>query len=75
MPDFNLKVMQLFDTFQVRFGVMLVGPTGGGKTVCYRILQHALSQMQMQFPTDPRFANIITKVLNPKSISMGELYG
>ena len=26
IPDFITKVLQLFDTFQVRFGVMLVGP-------------------------------------------------
>lgn len=34
-PKFNMKVIQLFDTIQVRHGLMLVGPTGGGKTKCY----------------------------------------
>ena len=38
VPMFNTKVIQLFDTFNVRFGVMIVGPTGGGKTTCYKVL-------------------------------------
>lgn len=36
------QVIQLYDTMDVRFGVMLVGPTGGGKTQCYRTLQVSL---------------------------------
>jgi len=36
------KVIQLYDTMNVRFGVMLVGPTGGGKSECYRTLQVGL---------------------------------
>ena len=37
-PAFVIKVIQLFETFNVRFGVMLVGPTGSGKTKCYEVL-------------------------------------
>jgi len=29
---FLAKTLQLFDTIQVRHGLMLVGPAGGGKT-------------------------------------------
>jgi dynein heavy chain len=72
---FILKVIQLFDTFEVRFGVMLVGPTGAGKTTCYEVLQHAMSELRRRNSPDERFQNIFTKVLNPKSITMGELYG
>ena len=35
--------MQLYDQILVRHGVMLVGPTGGGKTISRNILQKALS--------------------------------
>ena len=35
------KVFQLYDTTIVRHGLMLVGPTGGGKTSCYKVLAAA----------------------------------
>jgi len=38
VPMFIDKIVQLYDTIQVRHGLMLVGPTGGGKTECYKIL-------------------------------------
>ena len=73
LESFNLKVVQLYDTLKVRFGVMIVGPTGGGKTTCYQILQKSLNALSL---TDSlNFSPIKAKVLNPKSVSMGELYG
>lgn len=36
------KVIQLHSTLQVRHGVMLVGPAGGGKTTTRQILKRAL---------------------------------
>ena len=44
--SFVTKIIQLYDTMNVRFGVMLVGPTGGGKTECYRTLQGALTRLR-----------------------------
>jgi dynein heavy chain len=35
--------MQLYDQMLVRHGIMLVGPSGGGKTVARNILHKALS--------------------------------
>jgi dynein heavy chain, axonemal len=60
----------------VRFGVMLVGPTGGGKSTCYRVLAHAMTALRNDYhAVDTRFQEVRYKVLNPKSITMGELYG
>ncbi|KAG7265209.1 hypothetical protein CRUP_027698, partial [Coryphaenoides rupestris] len=38
-------VIQLYDTMLVRHGVMLVGPTGGGKTTVYSVLADALEAL------------------------------
>jgi dynein heavy chain len=41
-----MSVIQLFETFEVRFGVMLVGPACGGKTSCYNVLADALTYLR-----------------------------
>ncbi len=74
-PIFILKVIQLFETFNVRFGVMLVGPTGGGKTACYKLLEHTMTQLREKDSKDDRFQTVKKIIFNPKAISMGELYG
>lgn len=76
VEGFASKVVQLFDTFNVRFGVMLVGPTASAKTTAYKVLAHAMTVLRItKHSQDQRFQEIRFKVLNPKSISMGELYG
>ena len=74
-PPFITKVIQLFETFNVRFGVMLVGPTGTGKTVCYNVLQQVMTYLRAQCHPDQTFQKVESIVLNPKAVSMGELYG
>ena len=71
----TLKAIQLYETLNVRFGVMLVGPTGGGKTSCYKTLQSAMTRLRENGSDNPEMEVVHTYVLNPKSISMGELYG
>lgn len=75
-PEFITKVIQLFDTFNVRFGAMIVGPTGAGKTTCYKVLADAMTKLRSKkHSKDQRFQVVKTISLNPKSITMGELYG
>lgn len=37
LPKQVKKIIQFFETLEVRHGVMLVGPTGGGKTTIYEV--------------------------------------
>ncbi|CAK95203.1 unnamed protein product (macronuclear) [Paramecium tetraurelia] len=76
IPNFITKMLQLFDTQNVRFGTMIVGGSGSGKTNCYQILAETISEIKVQnLSQDPRFQELQFIILNPKSISMGELYG
>jgi dynein heavy chain len=68
--SFIMKILQLYDTILVRHGLMLVGPTGGGKTSTYVVLQKSLTLQEQK-----GFYKVHTHVLNPKSITMGQLYG
>ena len=54
---------------------MLVGLAGSGKTTCYEILQDAMSELRKKDDPDQNYQHVRTYVLNPKCISMGELYG
>ncbi|KAL5112917.1 Dynein heavy chain 10 axonemal [Taenia crassiceps] len=60
------KVVQLHDTMKTRHAAMVVGPTGGGKSVVIEALCGAQKKMNV-------VTNLIT--LNPKDRNVGELYG
>jgi len=45
---------------------MIVGPTGGGKTSNYKVLQKAMTDLE-----NAGFAKVNVHILNPKSITMG----
>merc|ERR1719454_2577382 len=46
VPRFVVKTIELYQTMNVRFGVMTVGPTGGGKSCCLRGLQSAMGKLK-----------------------------
>ena len=55
---------------------MLVGFTGSGKTTCYEILADVMTYERKNNIRASREYQVVTyQVLNPKAISMGELYG
>ncbi|XP_053995639.1 dynein axonemal heavy chain 1-like [Hylaeus anthracinus] len=76
IDEFVRKVIQLYETTVVRHGLMLVGPTGSAKTKCYQVLKEASTKLKGKLqPSGRPFTPVITHVLNPKSITMGQLYG
>lgn len=68
--SFLQKIIQLYDTIQVRHGLMLVGPAGGGKTMNYTVLKDALTMLD----DGQKFFKTIPSIINPKAIKHGEIY-
>ncbi|KPJ12229.1 Dynein heavy chain 7, axonemal [Papilio machaon] len=67
------KVLQLYEMILVRHGLMLVGLPFAGKTKCYHALGGALAMVSEK---GLMAENAVEwTVINPKSITMGQLYG
>ncbi|KAF3425259.1 hypothetical protein E2986_13407 [Frieseomelitta varia] len=60
------KVVQLYEVMMTRHSTMVIGPTGGGKTVVIETLCKA--QTRLNKPTK-------LYILNPKACTVNELYG
>jgi dynein heavy chain, axonemal len=72
---FLTKAIQLYEMISVRHGLMTVGQPFSGKTSALHMLAGALSQMAASGDTGPLVATVDVHTINPKAVTMGQLYG
>lgn len=70
-PAFMNKCIELYDTFLVRHGLMLVGATMSGKSTAAKTLQRAITSLS----GIGNFNEVNAYYINPKSVQLNELYG
>ncbi|KAF6778758.1 hypothetical protein AHF37_01583 [Paragonimus kellicotti] len=74
VPWFTDKIMQIYEMIQVRHGLMIVGDPLSGKTQAYQTLADTLTQL-VETGMMPEESPVHYGVINPKAITMGQLYG
>ena len=62
------SIVQLYETVQVRHGLMVVGSTMAGKSGVFNTLAKSMTSLD-------DFDNVKMHIMNPKSVSSNQLYG
>lgn len=67
--------MQIYEMLLVRHGLMIVGDSMGGKTTAYQLLAEILRDIRLDKDSIADEYAVNYRIINPKAISMGQLYG
>ncbi|CAL7933869.1 unnamed protein product [Xylocopa violacea] len=74
-PWYMEKIIQIYEMILVRHGLMIVGHTLSGKTQAYQSLAEALGDLAGRRRATMRENPAIYKIINPKAITLEQLYG
>lgn len=76
VPSWINKILEVFVTLEIRTGVVQTGPSASGKTIAAKILKDAVTTLREHHRhPDSRYQRVSSYFLNPKSVSVTELYG
>lgn len=76
IPITYTKIIQLYETKNSRHAVMIVGQTGSGKSVMWQMLKNTLTRLKKENKGTLGQYNVVKDYpINPKALSLGELYG
>uniref|UniRef100_A0A2C9M9T7 Uncharacterized protein n=1 Tax=Biomphalaria glabrata TaxID=6526 RepID=A0A2C9M9T7_BIOGL len=70
---FKEKIIQTYEMMIVRHGFMLVGEPFGGKTKVLETLQEGMTLLNNE--GEEEYEKVISRIINPKAITMGQLFG
>ncbi|KAL0129633.1 hypothetical protein PUN28_001711 [Cardiocondyla obscurior] len=73
IPMIVTKVIELYETKNSRHSTMIVGASNTAKTATWKILQNAMTTMKSDGKLG--FNTVHVHPINPKALSLGELYG
>ncbi|KAK3779694.1 hypothetical protein RRG08_013649 [Elysia crispata] len=73
VPWFIVKIIQIYEMILVRHGLMIVGDPLGGKTSAFKTLAASLGYLHAKGLMDE--TQVTYSIINPKAITMGQLYG
>lgn len=73
IPMILTKVIELYETKNSRHSTMIVGESNTAKSVTWRTLQNTMTAMKND--GKPGFNVVHVHPINPKALSLGELYG
>nr|KAG5708500.1 hypothetical protein BaRGS_026227 [Batillaria attramentaria] len=70
---FREKIIQTYEMMIVRHGFMLVGEPFGSKSKVLEVLQGGMTLLNEE--GEEEYERVINRIINPKSITMGQLFG